>query len=221
MKINTRLFVLPVALIFLAALAGRAAPQDAAAAEPAKRARLETATFSMYCYWTGEATVGEVPGVVASRIGHLDGQEVVEVTYDPALTDVGELTRTLRRRSSFYSLIVSTSDERAAAERHLDASDVVRRRGEPHFIESKHSLRVRYPALYYLDLSEAQAIALNTWSHFGGPMPDVLTAEQQRRWQRLRDKLARDKPRGLDPDGARSGKALDAYREALQSWLEK
>ena len=30
----------------------------------------ETATCSMYCYWTGEAALGEVPGVLRSRIGH-------------------------------------------------------------------------------------------------------------------------------------------------------
>ena len=34
---------------------------------PEAEAGLRTATFSMYCYWTGEATVGRVDGVVASR----------------------------------------------------------------------------------------------------------------------------------------------------------
>ena len=63
----------------------------------------------------------------------------------------------------------------------IDGADVARRRGEPHFIEPKHSLRTRHPELWALELSEAQAIALNSWSYFGGEMPDVLTAEQKRR----------------------------------------
>ena len=51
-------------------------------------AKTRTALFNMYCYWTGEATLGRVPGVVKTRIGELSG-EVVEVEYDPARTDVG------------------------------------------------------------------------------------------------------------------------------------
>jgi len=50
---------------------------------------------------------------------------------------------------------------------------------EPHFIESKYSLRTRHAALYYLDLTETQTIVLNSWSYFGGTRPDVLTKEQE------------------------------------------
>ncbi len=53
----------------------------------------------------------------------------------------------------------------------LPASDVKVRSGQPDFIEPKHSLRVAHPELYYLDLTKAQATALNTWSHIGGPKP--------------------------------------------------
>ncbi len=123
--------------------------------------KVETATFSMYCYWTGEATLGRVDGVVASRIGHLGGKEIVQVDYDPRRTGVGELTAALKKQDSFYSLLSVRS-------------------GEPRFIEPKHSLRTRHPELQALSLSEAQAIALNSWSYFGGKMPDVLTEEQKR-----------------------------------------
>jgi len=205
----------PVLLLSLLLSAGETAADSA----PSPSSGYETARFSMYCYWEGEATVGTVPGVVASRIGHLDGKEIVEVTYDPARTDVGELARALERRNSFYSLLASSAEEEAAAARHLDPSDVARSRGEPHFIESKHSLRVSHPELYYLDLSEAQAIALNAWSHFGGPMPEVLSAEQQRLWTKLREKLRDGQPWRLDPGGSRSGEALAEYRRELKAWL--
>ena len=62
---------------------------------------IESATFSMYCYWTGEATLGRVDGVVASRIGHWGGKEIVQVDYDPQRTDVGELADALKRQRSF------------------------------------------------------------------------------------------------------------------------
>ena len=39
--------------------------------------------FSMYCFWSGEAGLGGIDGVVETRPGFAGGREVVEVTYDP------------------------------------------------------------------------------------------------------------------------------------------
>ena len=139
----------------------------------------ETATFAMYCYWTGEATVGRVDGVVASRIGHWGGEEIVQVDFDPAQTSVEELARALRKQRSLYHVVQSRSAAKPIS--GVDGDAVKLKDGTPHFIEPKHSLRTRYPKLHALDLTEAQAIALNSWSYFGGAMPDVLTAEQKQR----------------------------------------
>ncbi len=158
-------------LTLFALLAGVFPALAAAEARPT----LETATFSMYCYWTGEATLGQVDGVLASRIGHWGGKEIVQVDYDPAKTDVSSLVRALERRRSFYSVVL----DRDAASPPVDK--VSRLDGKPHFIEAKHSLRRRHPELYALGLSEEQAIALNSWSYFGGTMPDVLTDRQKER----------------------------------------
>ena len=141
----------------------------------------ETAVFSMYCYWTGEATIGRVPGVVRTRIGSLGGNEIVAVEYDPARTDVGRLAEALKRQRSFYALLAPDPEAAERAKKLIPASDVEVRSGQPRFIEPKHSLRTAHPELLSLDLTEAQAIALNSWSYFGGPMPDVLTAEQKAR----------------------------------------
>lgn len=181
-------------------------------------ARTETAVFSMYCYWTGEATLGRVPGVVGTRIGHLPGAEIVEVAYDPAQTDVGELADALKGQSSFYALIAKSREERERALAHLAPGEVQVEDEAPGFLESKHSLRSRHPDLYYLDLSEAQAIELNSWSYFGGPMPEVLTPEQKAMRPKLRERLEEGEAPGLIPE--RSGPGLAAYRKALLSWLE-
>jgi hypothetical protein len=76
---------------------------------------------------------------------------------------------------------VTTDAERSEAAHHLDVREIAVRSGEPHFIPGKHTLRTRHPELYELNLSESQAILLNSWSYFGGSMPDVLTPEQKRR----------------------------------------
>jgi hypothetical protein len=168
----------------------------------------------MYCYWTGEATVGKVPGVVGTRIGELGGNEVVEVTYDPARTDVVHLAEELKQQGSFYALIAPGPE--AAARSGLPVSEVKVRSSRPDYVEPKHSLRVVHPELYYLDLTEAQAIALNTWSHFGGPMPAVLTPEQQQMAAKLKARLATGRAPG---EPARSGPERERYRQTLLAWL--
>ena len=39
--------------------------------------------FAMYCFWTGEAKLGSLDGVIATEAGFYDGREVVVVNYDP------------------------------------------------------------------------------------------------------------------------------------------
>ena len=179
-------------------------------AQPASK----TATFSMYCYWTGEAAAGKVPGVLATRIGEFGGNEVVEVTYDPARTDVARLAEALKQEGAFYAYLAPGPE--AAKRSGLPASEVKVRTGRPDYVEPKHSLRVVHPELYYLDLTEAQAIALNTWSHFGGPMPNVLTPEQLQMAARLKARLANGHTPG---EPSRSGTEREEYRKTLVAWL--
>jgi hypothetical protein len=189
-----------------------AQPATPPAASPATR----TATFSMYCYWTGEATLGKVPGVVGTRIGEFGGNEVVEVTYDPSRTDVARLAGALKQQNSFYALIAPGPE--AAARSGLPASEVKIRSGHPDYVESKHSLRVVHPELYYLDLTEAQALALDNWSFFGGPMPAVLTPEQLQTAAKIKAQLARGRAPG---EPSRSGPEREEYRKTLMAWLGK
>ena len=67
----------------------RAAPrylQILAEEMQAKSIGTETATLSMYCFWTGEKELAKVPGVVATEAGWMGGREVVRVEYNPLLT---------------------------------------------------------------------------------------------------------------------------------------
>ena len=54
---------LSAASVLCMGLAARTEAAPAAATPAAPKTR--TALFNMYCYWTGEATLGRVPGVVA------------------------------------------------------------------------------------------------------------------------------------------------------------
>ncbi|MBK6993734.1 MAG: thioredoxin family protein [Lewinellaceae bacterium] len=59
----------------------------------AREVGLETATFSMHCFWTGEGTFGAIPGVIETEPGFQDGKEVVKVQFNPAVTSRANLEK--------------------------------------------------------------------------------------------------------------------------------
>ena len=58
------------------------------------QAKLQSATFAMSCYWTGEARLGSIDGVMSTTSGWAGGLEVVQLSYDPKLVDYATLVST-------------------------------------------------------------------------------------------------------------------------------
>lgn len=52
-----------------------------------------TATYSMYCFWTGEALFGKINGVVKTTAGFQGGKEVVTVDYNSSIISKTELDK--------------------------------------------------------------------------------------------------------------------------------
>lgn len=57
----------------------------------------EKAYYEMYCFWTGEAHLGDHEGVVATEPGWMSGAEVVKVTYDISQVKKKTLDKYARR----------------------------------------------------------------------------------------------------------------------------
>lgn len=51
----------------------------------------QTATYAMYCFWSGEEHLGAHDGVLATAPGFMGGREVVSITYDPRVTSKDRL----------------------------------------------------------------------------------------------------------------------------------
>lgn len=174
----------------------------------------------MYCFWTGEATVGRIDGVLGARYGFVRGStEILTTTYDPQRVSARAIVDALRRQGAFYAVLVSSSDEQRRLLRELGEQTTIRLDASPRrYIKSKHSLRTQRRALYYLDLNELQALRYNSWAYFGGPMPDLLTPAQKQRWAALERAFQEGKrPSSLHPQ--REGAGLAAYRRQLIAWL--
>jgi hypothetical protein len=58
-----------------------------------------TAVFAMHCFWAGEAALGALDGVVRTRAAFAGGEEVVEVTFLPAVLPRGKLTELAQAQS--------------------------------------------------------------------------------------------------------------------------
>ncbi len=51
------------------------------------------ATYTMYCFWAGEALFGAVNGVISTSAGYQEGKEAVKVEYDPGVISKSQLDK--------------------------------------------------------------------------------------------------------------------------------
>ncbi len=103
--------------------AGRRVPPYLAALQrELQPSRVEYATLSMHCYWEGEACLGSLPGLLSSRAGHLGGREVVELRFDPAVTNYREIVREARNRGCAEAVFAHDDDQFEIARLHFGSA---------------------------------------------------------------------------------------------------
>lgn len=53
----------------------------------------KTIAISQYCYWTGEAKLGQIHGVIKTEAGWEDGHEVTKIVYNSSIVDIKSLLK--------------------------------------------------------------------------------------------------------------------------------
>jgi len=65
-----------------------------------------TVAYAMYCFWTGEAKLGQVDGVVNTEAGWFDGREVTLVTYHKERLSLDKLTAVAEKVDCAHAIYV-------------------------------------------------------------------------------------------------------------------
>lgn len=181
--------------------------------------RPETATIGMYCYWTGEKHLSGLDGVLATRIGTLEGREVIEVDFDAAVVPFRTILETARASCGDQVFLFARNGGQLSAAKALGVP--ARRTDLGASFEGtvqKHFLK-RAPNLRLLPLTEGQLTKVNARVAAGRDVAPILTPTQARTASRLRAVLASDAEAfdGLEPD--RSPKGIAAYAARLERAL--
>lgn len=105
--------------------------------------------------------LGALPGVVNTRAGWLDGEEVVEVTFDPAVSSYEKVlaaSRCVQKPSAVY---VATPAHRAASEPVVGAAAIRPWREAKAAKESDRRYHLRQSPFWHLPLTGPQAVRVN------------------------------------------------------------
>jgi hypothetical protein len=123
------------------------------------------ATFAMGCYWSGEACLGDIPGVVATNAGWLGGREVVEVDFERAQ--------------------IAESELRALAKKRGCGDFVARAKGVRDAKETDRKYHLRRTRWRYVPLSPLQASRVNAALARGNAPTPWLSPRQTTLYQQI------------------------------------
>jgi hypothetical protein len=70
----------------------------------------QSASFAMYCFWTGEFKLGQIPGVLETEAGWIEGREVTQVRYSPLLLSFSDLVEKAQHLHCAEKVFASPKD---------------------------------------------------------------------------------------------------------------
>jgi len=142
----------------------------------AEKSGTETATFSMYCFWTGEKKLGNLEGVIETQPGFMNSREVVEVEFDPKKISYETLLKKANKSGCASHVFVEDSKQLKKTEAIVGKSSSsekgdFRLDREPKFYLSK-------TVYQYVPMTQLQAARANSLVGNGALPNEVLSPRQ-------------------------------------------
>ncbi len=147
-------------------------------AEETQARSRKRATFGMYCYWSGEACLGGIPGILSSRTGHLGGSEVVEVVFDPEVTSYAALVTAARRRGCVERIFAHSAAQAEVARTEFGGAVQIERRPLREAPSRDQKYYLRRSPLRRLELTPRQQLRVNA-ALAAGEDPSVHLSPRQ------------------------------------------
>jgi len=149
----------------------------------ALRRGTESAVFGMACFWTGEAEFGRIDGVVGTRPGVLDGDEVVEVRFDPEVISYRSLLDRAASHECANRVFTRSDAQQAIASKKLGKRAV--RSDEPIRPDKQPKYHLSGTPLRFVPMTELQATRIN--ARIGhGDFEEILSPSQLDLLRRIR-----------------------------------
>jgi len=139
---------------------GRTVPEYLRLLASEKSEGLKTAAFAMACFWTGEAELGAVNGVVSTEAGFISGHEVTLVSYDPAVIAINDLIQAAEKVQCAQVVFLPELDQQALRPLRLKVQMLSGYRKAP---ASDQKRQIQGTPLTALSLRGIQATKVNAW----------------------------------------------------------
>lgn len=121
---------------------------------------LKQVAFAMHCFWTGEAKLGAIDGVITTEAGWIGGKEVTLLNYDESRISLPKLVREAEALDCAHSIFLpEQKDQKLAAGRlqPLPLKDYRRAK------ESDQKKQLQGTSIAKIELTESQATKVNAW----------------------------------------------------------
>ena len=136
----------------------------------------EEATFGMYCFWSGEAKLGSLPGVVDSEPGFMGNSEVVSVKYNPEIISYENLVTTAKAQKAFDQVFTHTEKQEKVATSLVGSSAV--KKSSQFRADNQPKYYLLHSPYRLLPMLPNQASRVNTAVGFGDDPTIFLSPKQ-------------------------------------------
>ena len=172
----------------------------------------EYATFAMHCYWEGEIQLGQLAGVKQTQSAWYNKKEIVNVSFDPALTSYEEIVKRALKVRCASSIFTRSEKQNEIAKRiagdrveSIDAKEF----GKP-AKKSDQKYYLKALPLQYVPMTETQKVRIN--SALGRRAnPLIYLNEEQKRMAIWIEKNIVDKSLTKELTKAHASKDLGGY----------
>lgn len=124
-----------------------------------RRGELQRATFAMHCFWEGEKSLAQIPGIVSTTPGFLNEKEVVEVEYDPNIVNYGMMVKRAKQMNCASTVFTRTDAQHEVAKEKV--GDAAVRSDAPIKPDDTPKYFLAQSPLKFVPMTALQAVRVN------------------------------------------------------------